>query len=103
MASKLQIVTAMFDEKVAKATNSYDNWTSFLRTAANNYKYSFADQILIYAQKPNATACAEIGFWNDKMHRWVNRGASGIALFDYTGSYQRLRYVFDVSDTNSFD
>ncbi len=102
MASKLQIVTAMFNDEVGSATNSYDKWTSFLRTAANNYKYSFVDQILIYAQKPNATACAEIGFWNEKMHRWVNRGASGIALFNYTGSNQRLRYVFDVSDTNSF-
>lgn len=102
MASKLQIITAMFNDEVGKVTNSLDNWTSFLRTASNNFKYNFVEQILIYSQRPDATACAEIGFWNDKMHRWVNRGATGIALFDYSGSYQKLRYVFDVSDTNSF-
>ena len=102
MASKLQIITAMFNDEVGKVTNSLDNWTSFLRTASNNFKYNFVEQMLIYAQRPDATACAEIGFWNDKMHRWVNRGATGIALFDYSGSYQKLRYVFDVSDTNSF-
>lgn len=102
MASKLQIITAMFNDEVSKVTNNLDNWTSFLRTASNNFKYNFVEQILIYGQRPDATACAEIGFWNDKMHRWVNRGATGIALFDYSGSYQKLRYVFDVSDTNSF-
>ncbi len=102
MASKLQIITAMFNDEVGKVTSNLDNWTSFLRTASNNFKYNFVEQILIYSQRPDATACAEIGFWNDKMHRWVNRGATGIALFDYSGSYQRLRYVFDVSDTNSF-
>lgn len=102
MASKLQIITAMFNDEIDKSTRNYDNWTSFLKTAANNYKYSFKDQLLIYAQKPNATACAEIGVWNERMHRWVNRGASGIALLDYRGANQRLRYVFDVSDTNSF-
>lgn len=102
MASKLQIITAMFNDEVGKVTNNLDNWTSFLRTASNNFKYNFVEQILIYGQRPDATACAEIGFWNDKMHRWVNRGATGIALFDYSGSYQKLRYVFDVSDTNSF-
>ena len=102
MASKLNIITAMFKDEVGKVTKNLDNWTSFLRTASNNFKYDFHEQILIYAQRPDATACAEIGFWNDKMHRWVNRGATGIALFDYSGSYQKLRYVFDVSDTNSF-
>ncbi len=102
MAGKLQIITAMFNDEVGKVTSNLDNWTSFLRTASNNFKYNFVEQILIYGQRPDATACAEIGFWNDKMHRWVNRGATGIALFDYSGSYQKLRYVFDVSDTNSF-
>ena len=102
MASKLQIITAMFKDEVGKVTNNLDNWTSFLRTASNNFKYDFHEQILIYSQRPDATACAEIGFWNDKMHRWVNRGATGIALLDYSGSNQKLRYVFDVSDTNSF-
>ncbi len=102
MASKLQIITAMFNDEVGKVTNSFDNWTSFLRTASNNFKYNFHDQLLIYSQRPDATACAEIGFWNEKMNRWVNRGAKGIALFDYSGNNQKLRYVFDVSDTNSF-
>ena len=102
MASKLDIITAMFNNEVGKVTSNLDNWTSFLRTASNNFKYNFVEQILIYSQRPDATACAEIGFWNEKMHRWVNRGATGIALFDYSGSYQKLRYVFDVSDTNSF-
>ncbi len=102
MASKLQIITAMFNDEVGKVTSNLDNWTSFLKTASNNFKYNFVEQMLIYAQRPDATACAEIGFWNEKMHRWVNRGATGIALFDYSGSYQKLRYVFDVSDTNSF-
>ena len=102
MASKLQIITTMFNDEVGKVTNSFDNWTSFLRTASNNFKYNFYDQLLIYAQRPDATACAEIGFWNEKMNRWVNRGAKGIALFDYSGNNQKLRYVFDVSDTNSF-
>ncbi len=102
MASKLQIITTMFNDEVGKVTNSFDNWTSFLRTASNNFKYNFYDQLLIYSQRPDATACAEIGFWNEKMNRWVNRGAKGIALFDYSGNNQKLRYVFDVSDTNSF-
>ena len=101
MASKLQIVTAVFNDEVLKATESQQNWTSFLRTAANNFKYRFSDQILIYAQKPEATACAEIGFWNEKFNRWVNRGATGIALLNFSGNNQKLRYVFDVSDTNS--
>ena len=102
MASKLQIITTMFNDEVGKVTNSFDNWTSFLRTASNNFKYNFYDQLLIHSQRPDATACAEIGFWNEKMNRWVNRGAKGIALLDYSGNNQKLRYVFDVSDTNSF-
>ena len=101
MASKLQLITAIFNEEVKKATENQQNWTSFLRTAANNYKYSFPDQILIYAQKPDATACAEISFWNEKFNRWVNRGATGIALLNLSSTYPKLRYVFDVSDTNS--
>ncbi len=101
MASKLQIITAVFNDEVIKATENQQNWTSFLRTAANNYKYSFPDQILIFAQKPEATACAEISFWNEKFNRWVNRGATGIALLNHSSTYPKLRYVFDVSDTNS--
>ena len=102
MASRLQIITALFNDEVLYVTQSQDNWKAFLKTAANNYKYSFPDQLLIYAQRPDATACAEIELWNERFNRWVNRGSTGIALFDYSGSYQKLKYVFDVSDTNSF-
>ncbi|MCM1364969.1 MAG: SNF2-related protein, partial [Ruminococcus sp.] len=100
--NKFQQITAVFNEEISTVTQNQNNWTSFLKTAANNYKYNFVEQILIHAQRPDATACAEIEVWNEKFGRWVNRGARGIALFDYSGSYQKLRYVFDVSDTNSF-
>ena len=102
MASKLQIITEMFNREILKVAGSYEDWTSFLRCASNNFKYDFADQVLIYAQRPDATACAEIEVWNKRMNRWVNRGATGIALLDYSGNCQKLRYVFDVSDTNSY-
>ena len=102
MASKLQIITEMFNREILKVAGSYEDWTSFLRCASNNFKYDFADQVLIYAQRPDATACAEIEVWNKRMNRWVNRGATGIALLDYSGNSQKLRYVFDVSDTNSY-
>lgn len=102
MASKLQIITEMFNREILKVAGSYEDWTSFLRCASNNFKYDFADQVLIYAQRPDATACAEIEVWNKRMNRWVNRGATGIALIDYSGNSQKLRYVFDVSDTNSY-
>ena len=102
MASKLQIITEMFNREILKVAGSYEDWTSFLRCASNNFKYDFADQVLIYAQRPDATACAEIEVWNKRMNRWVKRGATGIALLDYSGNSQKLRYVFDVSDTNSY-
>ena len=102
MASKLQIITEIFNREILKVAGSYEDWTSFLRCASNNFKYDFADQVLIYAQRPDATACAEIEVWNKRMNRWVNRGATGIALLDYSGYSQKLRYVFDVSDTNSY-
>lgn len=102
MASKLQIITEMFNREILKVAGSYEDWTSFLRCASNNFKYDFTDQVLIYAQRPDATACAEIEVWNKRMNRWVNRGATGIALLDYSGNCQKLRYVFDVSDTNSY-
>ncbi len=102
MSGKYEYITGIYNDKIQKVTASFEDWKAFLKTASNNYKYNFGEQLLIYAQKPEATACAEIGFWNEKMQRWVNRGASGIALFDYASGRQRLRYVFDVSDTNSF-
>ena len=102
MSGKYEYVTGIYNDQIQEVTASFEDWKAFLKTASNNYKYNFGEQLLIYAQKPEATACAEIGFWNEKMQRWVNRGASGIALFDYASGRQRLRYVFDVSDTNSF-
>ena len=72
MTDRYLETVACFKEEVARITKNSDNWTEFLKTAANNYKYNFPDQILIYSQRPYATACAEIGFWNDKMGRWVN-------------------------------
>lgn len=102
MANKYDLINNIFTEQISEVTRNQKNWTSFLKTAANNYKYSFIDQILIHAQRPDATACAEIGFWNEKFGRWVNKGANGIALFDYSATYPKLRYVFDVSDTNSY-
>ena len=98
MASNLQIITSLFLDEVLNVTKNQDNWKAFLKTAANNYKYTFPDQLLIFAQRPDATACAEIEIWNERFNRWVNRGATGIALLNEN----RLRYVFDVSDTNSF-
>ena len=101
MPSKLQIIQDGLKSEMLENAKDDDRWMAFLRTAANNYKYSFNDQILIHAQRPDATACAEIGFWNDRMNRWVNKGAKGIALVTYSGTVPRLRYVFDVSDTHN--
>ena len=77
------------------------SWLSFLDTASYMFKYSFSDQLLIYAQRPDAKACAEFEYWNEKMNRWINKGAKGIALIDDTGRFSRLRYVFDITDTRS--
>ena len=81
-------------------SNSPQDWMSYLDVAARLYRYSFTDALLIHAQRPDATACAEMELWNQKMSRWVNRGAKGIALLDDTGPRTRLRYVFDIADTH---
>jgi N12 class adenine-specific DNA methylase len=101
LATKLQLITELSQRTAHSVTRNPVNWTSFLKTAARNYKYPFQDQLLIYAQRPDATACAPIEIWNRKFGRWVNRGAKGIALIDDSGSRLSLRHVFDVSDTNS--
>lgn len=101
MATKLQIITELSERTTRKLTNTYENWLAFLHTAAWNYKYSFAEQVLIHAQRPDATACAPIELWNERFHRWVKKGSRGIALIDDSGSKLRLRHVFDVSDTDS--
>lgn len=100
MASKLQMVTEFSYHKTLELSSVRGNWQRYLKTAARIYKYPFRDQLLIHAQRPDATACATIEFWNKKMDRWVNKGTSGIALLDDSGFKTRLKYVFDVSDTH---
>ena len=84
-----------------RITENTDSWTAFLSSCANLYKYPFADQLMIYAQRPDATACADFDTWNKRMGRYVKRGSSGIALIDDNGDRPRLRYVFDISDTGT--
>ena len=99
MPTKFQLITELYDQTVQSVTGSYQSWTGFLRAACYNYKCPFDDQILIYAQRPDATACADFDIWNNRMNRYVRRGAKGIALLDESGGFTRLHYVFDVSDT----
>ncbi|XCH79243.1 MAG: DEAD/DEAH box helicase family protein [Candidatus Dehalobacter alkaniphilus] len=101
MATKLQLITELAERAALAVRKAPINWTSFLQTAAWNYKYPFQDQLLIYAQRPDATACAPIEVWNEKLGRWVNKGAKGIALIEDSGDRLNLRHVFDVTDTNS--
>ena len=100
MASNYQIISAVSRRAAADVTRSPIHWMRYLDTASRMYKYSFHEQLLIHAQRPDATACASFDFWNDNMGRWVNRGARGIALIDDTTDRPRLKYVFDVSDTH---
>ena len=100
MPRKDEILSQMLSSKTQEIVSSPRNYTAFLQTAAQNYKYRFQEQVLIHAQRPDATACAEIGVWN-RLGRWVNRGATGIALLRDPNLPYRIRYVFDVSDTNS--
>lgn len=101
MAYKLNLITELYGETLTNIQNDPSEWMNFLECAAMNYKYPFNDQVLIYAQKHNAIACARIDDWNKKVGRWVNRGAKGIALLTEENGYSSLRYVFDVADTNS--
>ena len=101
MASKLKLISDLYNETIDIVTSDSEKWQSFLKCASNNYKYNFSEQLLIYAQKPNAVACADIDTWNKVLKRWVNKGASGIALLNDDKGYLKLRYVFDVSDTHS--
>ena len=101
MATKLERISRLALDATLSVASSHDHWKAFLDSAAWLYKYPFRDQVLIHAQKPEATACAEIGMWNERLHRWVNKGAKGIALIDTSDEKPHLRYVFDVSDTNS--
>ena len=101
MASKLRLITDLYGETLTQISKNPDYWMSFLECAAMNYKYPFNDQVLIYAQRPEAVACAKIEAWNKQVGRWVNRGAKGIALLSEDNGYTNLRYVFDIADTNS--
>ena len=101
MPNKYQLVNEIANETLKEITQSGENWAKFLNTASNNYKYSFNEQVLIYAQKPNATACADIETWNNRLKRWVNKGAKGIALISIENGRSVLRHVFDISDTHS--
>ena len=101
MANKYQLINEMTSETLKEITQNGESWIKFLNTASNNYKYSFNEQVLIYAQKPNATACADIETWNKKLRRWVNKGAKGIALLSIENGRNVLRHVFDISDTHS--
>ena len=99
MASKAAFYTQMAEEAAKQVTGSREQWTAFLTTAARLYKYPYNEQLMIYKQRPDATACAEYDLWNKTMRRYVRRGSQGIALIDLTGDRPKLRYVFDVSDT----
>ena len=100
MASKYQTMSALFQQTANEVTSNPVRWMSFLNTASSVYKYPFSDQLMIYSQRPHATACASLELWNKKMRRWVNRGAKGIALLDDSGTWPKLRYVFDIQDTH---
>lgn len=99
MPSKLQNYTAMAEYEASRLTSSFQQWTAFLTTASRLYKYPFPEQLMIFAQRPDATACADYDLWNKTMRRYVRRGSKGIALIDDSGDRPRLKYVFDVSDT----
>ena len=103
MPSKLQAYAQMADHTATQITGSHKRWTDFLTTAARLYKYPYNEQLMIYAQRPEATACAEYDFWNERMGRYVRRGSKGIALIDNSGDRPRLKYVFDVADTGGRD
>ena len=100
---KAAYYTQMAEEAARQVTGSREQWTAFLTTAARLYKYPYNEQLMIYKQRPDATACAEYDLWNKTMRRYVRRGSKGIALVDNTGSRPKLRYVFDVSDTGERD
>ena len=101
MASALQQYHQLADHMATQITASFQSWTDFLTTAARLYKYPYHEQLMIYAQRPEATACADYELWNKRMGRYVRRGAKGIALIDHSGDTPKLKYVFDVADTHT--
>ena len=99
MPSKTEEYLALAQRTANGLTRYWESWTDYLTTASRLYKYPFADQLMIYAQRPDATSCADFDIWNNRMNRYVRRGAKGIALLDESSGFPRLHYVFDVSDT----
>ena len=99
MPNKMQEYLNLAQQTAKELTRYWENWTDYLTTASRLYKYSYADQLMIYAQRPDATACASFDLWNNRMNRYVRHGSKGIALLDQSSSVPRLHYVFDVSDT----
>ena len=99
--AKLQEISQLTADTEKNLTRSRQSWTAFLTTASRLYKYPYNEQLMIYAQRPEATACAEFNIWNQRMNRYVRRGSKGIALLNNDGDNPEIRYVFDVSDTNS--
>ena len=102
MPSKLENIVNLYSETLSDISRSSENWASFLLSASANYKYGFQDQVLIFVQRPDAIACADIETWNKKVKRWVNKGAKGIALLNEIDGRTTLKYVFDVSDTHNY-
>ena len=98
MPSKTEEYLALAQRTANGLTRYWESWTAYLTTASRLYKYRFEDQLMIYAQRPDATACADYDIWNNRMNRYVRRGSKGIALLDESSGYPRLHYVFDVSD-----
>jgi hypothetical protein len=99
LPNKAQIYAELADRQTRNITGSRENWTGFLNTAGRLYKYPFEEQLMIYAQRPNAQACASFDLWNENMNRYIRRGSKGIALLDMTSGKPRLKYVFDYADT----
>lgn len=103
MPTKLQACEQIAEKTATQITASHESWTDFLRTAARLYKYPYHEQLMIYAQRPDATACAGYEVWNEKMRRYIRRGSKGIALIDASGDRPGIRYVFDISDTGGME
>jgi predicted dehydrogenase len=100
ITEKVRHTADLFAAHIMDAAKDAENWASFLRLAGKMYKYSFVDQVLIHAQRPDATACASFDFWNSRMQRWVKKGSKGVALIDRTNPQNpRLKHVFDIQDT----
>ena len=99
MPNKTEEYLALAQRTANGLTRYWESWTDYLTTASRLYKYNFPDQLMIYAQRPDATACAEFDIWRNRMNRYVRRGSKGIALLDESSGFPRLHYVFDVSDT----